>query len=939
MSVDDFGTSLGLMSQINHSVGASRICEYMQESLQSLVEALDRSSDMRVRDLGILPAEEREMLIQSWNSNIKTYSENLCIHQLFESQVERSPDAIALVFEDLQLSYYELNAQANGLAHHLIDLGVRPESLVAICVDRSPMMIITLLAVMKAGGAYVPLDPSFASERLHDIFEDASPSILIADETGIAALSLTDSESVMIVDPYTLLEKSPVNPDVTDLTSHHLAYVIYTSGSTGKPKGVMIEHRNVVSLAMSLPPVFGNGPSSQVIQFFSFGFDASVQEICTALIVGGSLHVLPNHIRLDQSRLWHYLEQRSITHATITPTVLQHYKNMPPLNTPINLILAGEAVSPALIKTLLPLIPNGWIYNGYGPTETTVAATAWKCPSDFDGEIAPIGRPNPDKKIYILDQYRAPVPLGAIGEMYIAGAGVARGYLNRPDLTDITFVPDPFADDTNSRMYKTGDLVRYLPDGNLVFIGRNDHQVKIRGFRIELGEIEARLSEHPIVREAVVLALGEGIEKRLVAYVIAEPADGLVHTLRSHISSKLPEFMVPAAIVRLDSLPLTSSGKLDRRALPEPDIDSFVSQEYESPQGEIESSLAMIWSELLRINRVGRHDNFFMLGGHSLLAVQMIERLRRIGLEISVRTLFDTPTLSVLAQTLNKSEADTEAPENLITRDTNKITPEMLPLIDINQDDIDSIVDHTEGGISNIQDIYALSPLQDGILFHHVMATRGDPYLIAIRMSFESKDILDRYLEAVQKVVNRHDILRTAVMWENLSTPAQVVLRHATLSVTELSLSLVDGPIEEQLMRLTDPQEHRIDLTQAPLVRFITAQDSDGRWIVVELMHHIIGDNTTAALMMSEIQVLLKDQGQTLPEPKPFRNLISQVKSGPGVEVHEQFFTKMLAEIDTPALPYGFSEKHHDGSDVTESNLTLPQSLNDRLRGHARRMG
>ncbi|KAF9342276.1 hypothetical protein BGX26_007912, partial [Mortierella sp. AD094] len=328
-----------------------------------------------------------------------------------------------------------------------------------------------------------------------------------------------------------------------------------------------------------------------------------------------------------------------------------------------------------------------------------------------------------------------------------------------------------------------------------------------------------------------------------------------------------------------------------------------------------------------------------MLGGHSLLAVQMIERLRRLGLEISVRTLFNTPTLSALAQSFIKIHDISEAPKNLITRDTTRITPELLPLIDLTQDDIDLIVNHVDGGVSNIQDIYALSPLQDGILFHHIMATKGDPYLLAIKMSFANKDVLDRYLDAAQKVVDRHDILRTAIMWENLTTPAQVVLRQVEMSVAELSLDSMDGSIIDQITKITDPREHRIDLTQAPLIRFVIAQDVDGSWIAVELSHHLIRDHSTLELMLNEIGAFYNDNDQTLLPANPFRNLIAHVRTGPSLEVHEQFFTKMLADIDTPALPYGLSNVHHDGMDIKESDLELPQELNDRLRGHAKRMG
>ncbi|KAG0346241.1 hypothetical protein BGZ54_005279, partial [Gamsiella multidivaricata] len=327
--------------------------------------------------------------------------------------------------------------------------------------------------------------------------------------------------------------------------------------------------------------------------------------------------------------------------------------------------------------------------------------------------------------------HRNPVPIGVVGELYIGGPGVAIGYLNRPDLTAERFLPDPFSNVPGARMYKSGDLVRYLPDGNLVFMGRNDDQVKIRGFRIELGEIEERLAEHPEVREVVVLATGESSsEKRLVAYVASPPHENLAHSLREHLAAALPEYMIPSAFVRLDAFPLTNNGKVDKRALPTPDASSFVGRDYEEPQGKVETELANVWASLLKIDRVGRHDNFFMLGGHSLLAVRMIEQLRRLGYALSVRALFDNPVLHTLAASLRQHQAGPETPPNLITAAATTLTPDLLPLISLTQDDIDLVVRQVPGGVTNIQDIYALSPLQDGILFHHMMAAEGDPYLL-----------------------------------------------------------------------------------------------------------------------------------------------------------------------------------------------------------------
>ncbi|KAG0296416.1 hypothetical protein BGZ97_004534, partial [Linnemannia gamsii] len=554
------------------------------------------------------------------------------------------------------------------------------------------------------------------------------------------------------------------------------------------------------------------------------------------------------------------------------------------------------------------------------------------------GEGVPIGRPIANTRLYLLDAHGQPAPLGAMGELYIGGIGVARGYLNRPDLTAERFLHDPFSDNKDARMYKTGDLARYLPDGNLEFLGRNDHQLKIRGFRIEPGEIEALLVEHPQVREATVLALGEVRDKRLVAYVVSEPDEQLAHTLRVHLAARLPEYMTPAAFVRLDRLPLTPNGKLDRRALPAPDDEAFARHAYEAPQGEIETALAAIWTDLLKIKQISRHDNFFSLGGHSLLAVQMIEHLRCLGLTVSMRTLFNTPTLSVLAQSLDQHR-EVVIPPNLITPGTATLTPDLLPLIELTQIEIDHIVEQIPGGVANIQDIYALSPLQNGILFHHLFATEGDPYLLIAQIAFANRALLDRYLQAVQQVVNRHDILRTAFVWESLSTPAQVVLRHAPLSITEHTFDPADGPITEQLIQSADPHRHRIELTQAPLLRFIITQNSDGRWLLVQLLHHLITDHSTLEAMRAEIHAFLEDRDNALSAPQPFRNLVAQARLGLSQEAHERFFTEMLAEIDEPTLPFGLTEDYRDGAQVTEAHRMLSQDLNDRLRTQAKRLG
>ena len=554
------------------------------------------------------------------------------------------------------------------------------------------------------------------------------------------------------------------------------------------------------------------------------------------------------------------------------------------------------------------------------------------------GGSIPIGRPISNTRIYLLDGHGRPVPLGSVGEIFIGGAGVARGYLNRPELTAEKFIPSPFVG--GDRLYKTGDLARYLPDGNLEFLGRNDHQVKLRGFRIELGEIEARLLEHPAVREAVALAREDAAgDKRLVAYVVGAGEEIDAAALRAHLAASLPDYMVPAAYVALAALPLTPNGKLDRQALPAPEDDAYARAAYEPPRGEVEETLAAIWAELLGVDQISRHDNFFELGGHSLLAIQLLERLRRRNLSIEVRALFATPTLSDLAASLG-GYSEVIAPANLITPDSRRLTPQMLPLIDLTQEDIDQIIERTPGGLANIQDVYALSPLQDGILFHHLLATEGDPYLLTGLMAFTERGLLDRWLAAVQQVVGRHDILRTGFVWKGLSTAAQVVWREASLSVTEVSLDLVDGPAAEQLRRRFDPRRHGIDLCEPPLLRFVVAFDAEHqRWLLLQLLHHLIGDHSTLEILYTEVDAFLEGRAESLPAPQPFRNLVAQARLGVSAEEHESFFRAMLGDIDEPTAPFGLTDVLGDGGQVDEARVMLPASLNARLRGQARRLG
>ncbi|WP_425475784.1 amino acid adenylation domain-containing protein [Pseudomonas asplenii] len=555
--------------------------------------------------------------------------------------------------------------------------------------------------------------------------------------------------------------------------------------------------------------------------------------------------------------------------------------------------------------------------------------------------VSPIGVRIPDLQLYVLNSRREPVPVGVVGELYVGGAGLARGYLNRDELTAERFLPNPFSKEPLARLYKTGDLGRWMADGSLDYLGRNDDQVKIRGFRIELGEIEAVLAACEGVREAVVLAReDEPGDKRLVAYVIAAAGHEVVAAeLRAQLLLSLAEYMVPSAFVTLDSFPLTTNGKLNRKALPAPDAQALVRRDYAAPEGAVETAIAEIWQSLLQLPQVGRHDHFFELGGHSLLAVKLIERMRQVGLAADVRVLFSQPTLAALAAAVGGQQA-IQIPENLITPDCTRITPDMLPLADLDQAAIDRIVAGVPGGVANVQDIYALAPLQEGILYHHLAAHEGDPYVLQVLFAFDDRERLAGFVQALQNVVDRHDILRTSVAWEGLDQPVQVVWRSAQLSVEEVAVDPGAGEVLALLHERFDPRHYRLDVGQAPLMRIAYAQDNANQRLVgMLLFHHMVLDHTALEVVVEEMQASLQGQGEQLPVPVPYRNHVAQARLGVSEEEHEAFFHDMLGDIEEPTLPYGIQDVQGDGSGVEEVHQVLDSDLSRRLRVIARQLG
>ncbi|WP_122892351.1 non-ribosomal peptide synthetase, partial [Burkholderia pseudomallei] len=567
-----------------------------------------------------------------------------------------------------------------------------------------------------------------------------------------------------------------------------------------------------------------------------------------------------------------------------------------------------------------------------------VDVTAWACDAEEGGASVPIGRPIANTRIYVLDGYGQPVPRGVAGELYIGGVQVARGYLNRPELTRERFVDDPFV--AGGRLYKTGDLARWRTDGSLEYLGRNDFQVKIRGFRIELGEIEAQLAKVAGVRETVVLARDSGSpagEKRLVAYYTGN-AD--VAALREQATRHLPAYMVPSAYVRLDAWPLTPNGKLDRRALPAPADDAYARAEYEAPQGAKEEALAAIWKDLLPVERISRHDNFFELGGHSLLVIGLSEKLRAAGLHADVRVVYRASTLADLAAHLGTDNQDIRIPPNLIADGDEHITPAQLTLVALSQESIDALVTKVEGGAANVQDIYPLAPLQEGILFHHLMSGESDPYVLSGVLAFRGREVMERFVSALQQVIDRHDILRTGFFWEGLEQPVQVVQRRATLPVSVVELDAGEGDIVRQLEARFDSRGYRMDVSRAPLMHVHAACDGEHeRWVARVLFHHLSIDHTTLERVIEEARAIGQGRVEDLPRPAPFRNFVAQARLGVSEADHEAYFRAKLGDIDEPTAPFGLLSVQGDGREIAEAARTLKPELSGALRGHARRLG
>ncbi|QLE41851.1 amino acid adenylation domain-containing protein [Nostoc sp. C052] len=869
-------TSTGLVGgwDYNTDLFDSSTIERMTGHFLTLLEAIVANPSDRISQLPILTAFEQQQLLVEWNDTQVDYPQDKCIHQLFEEQVERTPNAVAVVFDNQQLTYHELNCRANQLAHYLQSLGVSADVLVGICVERSLEMVVGLLGILKAGGAYVPLDPEYPQDRLSFMLENAQVSVLLTQQHLVEKLPEHQARVVCLDTDWEIIPQSNQQNPITGVQASNLAYVIYTSGSTGRPKGAINTHLGICNRLLWMQQAYQLTEIDCVLQKTPFSFDVSVWEFFWPLLTGARLVVAKPGGHKDSGYLVNLILEQQVTTLHFVPSMLRAFleeesvKNCSSLK---RVICSGEALPKELQESFFACL-GCQLHNLYGPTEAAIDVTFWECQPESNLKTVPIGRPISNTQIYILDQNLQPVPVGVPGELHIGGVGLARGYLNARELTQEKFIPNPFSgsrragEDTSTtlsnrgsrgvrerrkkiaqslvpspRLYKTGDLARYLPDGNIEYLGRIDNQVKIRGFRIELGEIEAVLSQHSDVQTSVVI-IREDIpgDKRLVAYIVPQPQiTPTVSVLRSFLKEKLPEYMVPSAIAILESLPLTPNGKIDRRALPAPEPSSESRDKYVAPHTPLEEILALIWQEVLKVELVGRHDNFFELGGHSLLATQLVSRVRSsLKVELPLRSLFAAPTIAQLAlliQQLQQQYLELAAPP--INRRTENAN---LPL----------------------------SYSQQRLWFLDQFESNSSFYNIPVGLRLVGTLNVDALQQSLIEIIHRHEALRTNFVSVD-GQAAQIIQTQPNRTVTVVDLQHL--PLTEQKTTAQELLEQQaiepFDLAHDPLIRAtLVVLSPTEQWLLV-CMHHIVSDGWSIGVFVEELQALYNAYSQGQPSP------------------------------------------------------------------------
>ena len=890
-----------------------RLLGHMQTLLQSMLA----NPTQILADLSLLSAEEYTQVIEDWNQTITAYPDTACVHTLFEAQVAHSPQAIAVQFNGQGLTYQALNEKANQLAQHLHQLGVGPETLVGLCVERSMEMVIGILGILKAGGAYLPLDPTYPPERLTFMLADTQTPVLLTQAHLVPQLPEHNAHRICLDTDWPLIAKESTKNLENLATADSLAYVMYTSGSTGRPKGISITHRNIVRLVKETN--YANlGADEVFLQYAPISFDAATLELWGSLLNGALLVVPPPH-SLSLEELGQIVREQKVTTLWLTSGLfhLMVDQQLDDLRSVRQLMSGGDVLSvPHVIRTLETL-DQGVMINGYGPTENTTFTTCYPMTNvDQVSSTVPIGRPIANTQVYILDQALQPTSIGVPGELYIGGDGLARDYLNRPELTAEKFIPHPFSQKPGARLYKTGDLVRYLPPGDIEFIGRIDHQVKLRGFRIELGEIETALTQHSAVQDAIVMVRDDtanktsaGTGKRLVGYLVQEASQSVDQVaLRAYLQAKLPDYMVPAALVVLDAFPLNPNGKVDRKALPEPEFTLFGEADASAaPRTPTEAMLANIWSSVLGVAQISIHDSFFDLGGHSLMATQLISRLRQtFSVEMPLRDLFEAPTVAGLAQRI---EALQQAQQGLQA-------PPIVP-------------------VSRAQNL-PLSFGQQRLWFVDQLSPGNSAYNFHVALRLQGSLSVDALTQSLEQIVQRHEALRTTFALVD-GQPVQVI--HDVLPMQVEVIDLPAGSLAEKeahAQTLVDEQARiAFDLAQRPLLRFVLLKVTDDDHIALVVMHHIITDGWSLGIFVREFVALyqanLQGQSAALPtlavQYADFAAWQQQWMQGEVLDAHAAYWQRQLASMPTLALPTDFERPAVQTFRGARTAHTLPAEL------------
>lgn len=942
LSVDDYGVSEGFkLTAQTVGISSERVIAYVKQVMKSLLE----STGEPLTNIQILPNVEHEQTISTWNNTHVSFSDDKCIHTVFEEQVLISPLDIALQYESESLNYQTLNHKVNQFANYLVtQCDVKKNTLVGLCLERSVEMVIGILGILKAGGAYVPLDPAHPEERIDFMLGDASLGIVITDGQGARVMEKKNVPCVNLTDRVVREKIAAQASDNLDIDSGpgDLAYVIYTSGSTGKPKGVMIEHQALVNRIDWMHQEYGCNKSDRILQKTPYSFDVSVWEFMWPLSVGACLVMAKPGGHQDPKYLASVINTYAVTKMHFVPSMLSSMlfsEYLTECHSLKQVFCSGESLTAKQVTEFHKQCPWSELHNLYGPTEAAIDVSYWDC-KNFETEttIIPIGKPIQNTQLYVLNELLQPAPVGVVGELYIGGVGLARGYLNRTELTNERFIENPYFDTENqyssARLYRTGDLVRWLEDGNIEYIGRNDFQVKIRGLRIELGEIESALLKHQNISEALVLAEGTEGNTNLVGYYTTFKDCDESEIIASLMKS-LPNYMVPSMLIHLEDFPRNANGKVDRGALPSASLETQV-VEFIEPRTTVERSLALIWEKVLDVPKVSMNDNFFALGGHSLLVMNMVSYARKQGIELEPLLIYKTDSLSELAKHIENADTvevkGLPIPDYLIPEGAKELTPSMLPLIELNEDELRTIENQIPGGVENILDIYPLGPLQKGFVFHSMAQDGDDPYISNVKLKIDSTEKLAGLVESINRIIQRHDVLRTAIIWQGLSSPVQVVCREAKIMAYETTF-LPGESKDEYAKKLDQFAVTSMDITKAPLFNLVIGrvEGSEDAYLLIQ-QHHLINDHVSLELLINEISKVLSGEVDTLPIPNQYREQIAYIQHIEKKKNPEEHFSQMLSDVTEGTYPFAVADVYGSGQDIDVHSWALEDELSEAVR-------